>query len=44
MEIARVLDRCKGNTARAAQELGIPRRTLNAKISASHLRGRGDAD
>ncbi|MGY9045733.1 MAG: sigma-54-dependent transcriptional regulator, partial [Rhodobacterales bacterium] len=38
MEIARVLDQCKGNTARAAQELGIPRRTLTAKISRSPLR------
>lgn len=32
-EIARVLDRCRGNTALAAKLLGIPRRTLNAKIS-----------
>jgi two-component system, NtrC family, C4-dicarboxylate transport response regulator DctD len=34
-EIARVLDRCRGNTAAAAKQLGIPRRTLNAKISRS---------
>jgi two-component system, NtrC family, C4-dicarboxylate transport response regulator DctD len=32
-EIARVLDQCRGNTASAAKVLGIPRRTLNAKIS-----------
>ncbi|SNR50133.1 sigma-54-dependent transcriptional regulator [Puniceibacterium sediminis] len=35
MEIARVLDQFKGNTAKAAQELGIPRRTLTAKMSRS---------
>lgn len=34
-EIARVLDRCKGNTEAAARILGIPRRTLNDKIAKS---------
>ena len=38
MEIARVLDQCRGNTARAAAQLGIPRRTLTAKISRSGIR------
>ena len=38
MEIARVLDQCRGNTARAAAQLGIPRRTLAAKISRSGIK------
>lgn len=33
LEIMRVLDQCRGNTARAAAQLGIPRRTLNAKMN-----------
>ncbi|OSP55829.1 sigma-54 dependent transcriptional regulator [Pseudoruegeria sp. SK021] len=33
MEIERVLEQCRGNTARAAAQLGIPRRTLSAKIN-----------
>ncbi|KMK67102.1 sigma-54 dependent transcriptional regulator [Puniceibacterium sp. IMCC21224] len=40
LEIARVLDQCHGNTAAAAAQLGIPRRTLNAKIQRSGLRDR----
>ncbi|NDV01108.1 sigma-54-dependent transcriptional regulator [Pseudoroseicyclus tamaricis] len=36
-EIARVLDRCGGNTDRAARILGLPRRTLNDKIARSPL-------
>lgn len=32
-EIARVLDRCNGNTETAARRLGLPRRTLNDKIA-----------
>lgn len=38
MEIERVLEQCRGNTARAAALLGIPRRTLNAKINRQALR------
>lgn len=38
MEIARVLDQCRGNTARAAAQLGIPRRTLAAKISRTGIK------
>lgn len=38
LEIARMLDQCNGNTAAAAARLGIPRRTLNAKIARSGLR------
>ena len=38
LEIARVLDQCRGNTARAARQLGIPRRTLTAKISRIGIR------
>ena len=36
-EIARVLDRCRGNTEAAARILGLPRRTLNDKIAKSPL-------
>lgn len=36
-EIARVLDRCRGNTEAAARALGLPRRTLNDKIAKSPL-------
>ena len=39
LEIERVLAQCRGNTARAAAQLGIPRRTLNAKINRRGLRG-----
>ena len=42
LEIARMLDQCNGNTAAAAARLGIPRRTLNAKIARSGLRPVGE--
>jgi Nif-specific regulatory protein len=41
--VARVLERCRGNKSRAAQELGIHRTTLSKKIEEYSL-GNGDGD
>ncbi|MFD0859417.1 sigma-54-dependent transcriptional regulator [Roseovarius aquimarinus] len=38
-EITRTLQRCHGSSTRAARELGLPKRTLNAKIARAGLRG-----
>lgn len=37
--ISEMLEQCGGNTADAAQRLGVPRRTLNEKIARLGLRG-----